>query len=159
MDIRAWNVVAAPDGSAVYLTVSGKKPERGEAGELWILRGGKWSTIDLTRFLEAPWNRVSSPSVSLGGDGALYIAAECGPPFWGAAGKDIWLLTSRDEGKSFTAQPVSVTDPELPNWLPNLERNMGHAPFGTPCLVFTHGGPGKNNKEPLPTEIQFVEVK
>ena len=155
MDIRVGDIVIADDG-AVYMTVIGKKPDGHRTGELWVLEQGNWRAIDLRPFLEAPWDQISDGVVSLGVDGAVHIAVSSGAYGWEDPAKEIWLLVSRDRGKTFKTHAISTVDPELPNWLPNIERNMGHAPVTRPHLVFTHGGPGEGNQAESANGIQFV---
>ncbi len=157
MDIRVGNLDVAADGT-VYMTVVGRKGQPGRTGELWKLNGGVWRAIDLKGFLQPPWDKITGAVVSVVEDGTLYVALSSGDEAWGGAGREIHLLVSRDGGMTFDAQPVSVQDPALANWLPNIERNMGHAPVRVPHLLFTHGAPGKKNSDEAATEIQFAVI-
>ncbi len=156
MDVRVGNLAVAPSGT-VYMTVTSRSDSE-RVDELWKLEDGTWQSIDLRPFLDPPWDRIASGVVSVAEDGAIYVAVCSGDNTWGGPGREIHLLVSRDEGQTFDTQAVSTPDPALANWLPNIERNMGHAPVQRPHLVFTHGGPGEKNSNPAATGIQFVAL-
>jgi len=154
MDIRVGNLAAAPSGT-VYMTVN-SRPEAERVDELWKLEDGAWQSIDIRPFLDPPWDRIASGVVSVAEDGTVYVVTSSGDYGWGVPGHEVYLLVSRDGGQTFDAQAVSTPDPALANWLPNVERNMGHAPVRRPHFVFTHGGPGEKNTNPSTTGIRFV---
>jgi len=158
MDIRVGNLVADNHGT-VYMTVVGRKPGQRKAGELWLLEDRTWRPVDLMPFLEAPWNQISDAVVSVTQDGTICVAVSSGAYAWQDPAKEIWLLISRDRGETFTAQAISEIDPDQPNWLPNIERNMGHTPVRVPHFLFTHGGPGQDNESESATGIQFVVLQ
>ena len=158
MDIRIGNLVVGDDGR-VYMTVIGSKPGQRKAGELWLLEDGKWRPVDLMQCLEAPWNQISDAVVSVTQDGTICVVVSSGAYAWQDPAKEIWLLISRDRGETFTAQAISEIDPDQPNWLPSIERNMGHAPVRLPHFLFTHGGPGQANDSESVTGIQFVVLQ
>lgn len=158
MDIRVGNVVCSEDGT-VFMTVNGKKGGTRHF-ELWRLRNGQWDTVQLLPAFppEARALGGTGGTVSVGSDGTVYIAAAAGSSEWGGDANEIYLLTSGDGGSTFSAQPTGTPEPDETNWLPNIERNMGHAPVDVPHFVFTHGGPGERNDAPAATEVRFVSL-
>ncbi|MCP4641506.1 MAG: hypothetical protein GY851_13775, partial [bacterium] len=158
MNIRVGTVVAADDGT-VYMTVFGRRSMDSRGAGLWKLIDGEWSVTDLEQFMEPPWNLVLSASVGLGSDGTVYAVVTCGEKGWGAPGQEIRLLVSRDGGKTFVDQAVSEPNPDRPRWLPNIERDMGHAPVDVPCFLYTSGEKGKDNKAKTANGIVFVRAE
>jgi len=93
-------------------------------------------------------------------EGRLYLATvvQTPPGGWGHPSQEVVLLISDDGARTFRVFSISATDPELPNWLPSVERPFGPRPIGAPALVYTHGGPGVGCTEGDPTEVVFVQL-
>ena len=155
IDIRVGNVALAPDGT-VFITVV--HYEKGADSELWKLEDGRWTPIPLTPHTKGLYNgtAVAEAVASCSADGVLYVALTAGTRGWGAPGQEVGLLVSRDKGKTFSARRISTPDPDVPNWLANIERNTGHAPVTRPHILFTHGHPGEGCTPDIKTEIVFV---
>jgi len=161
IDLRMGNCSVAPDG-VVYATVL--HYTKGSSSELWKLEDGKWTAIALTPVVRefcagpADANPVREAVVHVGTDGTVYVALTVGAGSWGAPGQEVALLVSRDAGATFSVHRVSPVDEETPNWLPNIERNVGRPFVDRPHLVYTHGHPGETCTPDIKTEIVFVTL-
>jgi hypothetical protein len=76
---------------------------------------------------------------------------------WAHPGTEIVRLNSRDEGKTFNITMVSKPDPEVPNWLPNIERPTGFNRVDEPSLIYTSGQAGKGNSDILSNDVVWVK--
>ena len=73
----------------------------------------------------------------------------------------IAILYSADRGATFETVLASPPSPggDVRNWYPSLERPTGHHEVGVPYLVYTCGVKGKDNSDPVGTEIHFVALE
>jgi hypothetical protein len=165
LDMRIGNLVLGPAGRP-WLTAAHYE-KRPRSTTLWHLEEDGWKAIDLLPFLQKrfPGHEVVTGTMTFDRDGVLYVAAVVQPAglkvYFGAEAAEVVLFASKDRGKSFDILPMSRPDPDLPNWLPSIERPYGAGPLsGTPSLLFTHGDKGEfgKNQEGRPTEIRFVRL-
>lgn len=80
-------------------------------------------------------------------------AAEVG---WGGKGTGLVRLEVDAEGRVIQQAPVRGPEPDLPHWLPSLERWCWHAPIDRPALLYTRGlnaGGYANNVNSVRTEV------
>ncbi len=161
LDCRVGGMALDADGNP-FIAVH-HSAGRGQTPWLWHHDGGRWRARDLGPEVRAAVPgcfSAANPSTSITTDGTLYIAVPVAavPGAWGHPSEEVVLLTSRDGGATFESVLISTPDPALPNWLPNLERNTGWNPVTRPHLLYTRGGPGTNNREPLPTEVYLLTL-
>ena len=77
---------------------------------------------------------------------------------WGAKGTELVRLLVDAEGSIRETTTVRSPDPELPHWLPSIERWCPHVPIGSPALLFTRGinaGGYSHNVNRVDTEIRL----
>ncbi len=73
---------------------------------------------------------------------------------WGHPSNEIALLTSDNEGKSFSFQLLSEFNVHRPNWLPSIERPTGHNQvLSRPSMMFTSGVRGERNDDILSNRV------
>ncbi len=185
--IRTSNLVVDPDRIPYITTVStGFRGYSGKWGEaiLWKRHAKGWQTIPLNAYIEDiyPRHRASwaEPSMSFNGEGRLFIAltvvdsrsvdpedatlsgTHVGRPksIFGNASSKLVLLTSGDSGRSFEARRIGQNIPDIPAWLPSLERHTGHNEIVVPHLLYTLGFSGTNNTPAdVNTEIRLITCK
>ena len=93
------------------------------------------------------------------GDGtieALLMAAPHPERAWGANGTELVRLLIRQDGYICGSELVRSPDPEMPHWLPSIERSCWHAPIGKPALMYTRGinaGGYQHNQNRVKTEV------
>ena len=163
MQIRAGSIGVAPDGTPwVPYRFGARTPPEG-----WIARPdgkGGWHRIPLLPWVRKRWperGATFADSLAFDRDGTMYIAVTtvlAADNHWGAASKEIALLVSRDQGKTFAVHEVSPPDPRTANWLPSLERPTTAALIGTPSLLYTHGERGKGCSDILSNDVLFCDV-
>ena len=133
--------------------------------KLWHHDGSEWQNIDLLPIVQQdfPEWEVLYSSIAFDKDGMLYsvsvIQNASAETYWGDPSLEIVLLTSADKGERFEVIPISTVDPNLPNWLPNIERAYGPKPIDVPSFLYTHGGPGVGVTEGEATEVVFVKLQ
>lgn len=97
--------------------------------------------------------------VSRHGDGtieALLMAAPRPERAWGANGTELVRLLIRPDGSICGSEPLRSHDPEMPHWLPSIERWCWHAPIDKPALMYTRGinaGGYQHNRNRVNTEV------
>ena len=163
LDMRCGNLAIDPEGHPWLTAFHNEKKPRSVT--LWHHDGKKWIGQDLLEVVRSKypeWELLYS-SITFDGDGMLYSASaiqkEFGSTYWGDPSLEIILLTSADRGTTFEIAPISKVDPNLPNWLPSIERPYGPKPIGVPSFLYTHGSPGIALTEGDATEVIFVRLE
>ncbi len=163
-NMRVGNLVVDLNGRP-WLT--GVHLEKGNSTALlWHLEGETWQSRDLGKFIQKdfPGQSLCGATLTFDRNGTLYVMGAINSNKekpWGDPTQEIVLLTSSDEGKSFSVIPISKPDAKTPNWLPSIERPHGIEPIGIPSLLFTSGDKGQfgKNKEGSPTKVYFVKLE
>lgn len=76
---------------------------------------------------------------------------------WGHATNEVVRFESRDGGKTFSFETMSVVSSEVSHWLPNIERTTGwNVVVGRPGILYTAGGPGEKNTQLVRNGVRFV---
>ena len=163
LDMRCGNIAIDLDGNP-WMTVFHNETEP-RTVKLWHHDGSQWQNIDLLPIVQKhfPEWEVLYSCVTFDEGGMLYsvsvIQHALAKTYWGDPSLEIVLLTSADKGESFEIIPISKVDPDLPNWLPNIERPFSPKPIGVPSFLYTHGGPGVGLTEGEATEVVFVKLQ
>lgn len=163
LDMRCGNLAIDSDGNPWLTAFHNEKRPRSTV--LWHHDGTEWRGQELLNVIKhqyPDWEILYS-SITFDQDGMLYIVSAIqkafSPTYWGDPSLEIILLTSPDRAKTFKIIQVSKIDPNLPNWLPNIEHPYGQKPIGCPSFLYTYGGPGVGVTEGAATEVTFVKLK
>jgi hypothetical protein len=87
---------------------------------------------------------------------AVLMVSPAAEPGWGAKGTSLVRLEFDAEGRVVRQALVRAPEPDLPNWMPSLERWCCHAPVDRPALLYTRGlnaGGYSNNVNSTRTEV------
>jgi hypothetical protein len=87
---------------------------------------------------------------------AILMLSPAGEPGWGAKGTSLVRLEFDTDGRAIRQTLVHEPEPELPNWMPSLERWCWRAPVDRPALLYTRGlnaGGYSNNVNSVRTEV------
>lgn len=124
---------------------------------------GGWNTINLRPFVPeefSSWNLITPGGLYLDGDRSLTLVAQIylpDPPnrsAWGHPRSELCLLRSTDGGHSFDFDLMTGPNPEIPSWLPNVERPTGfNSVPDQPGMIYTRGGKGDKNTDVLSNEV------
>lgn len=166
-NFRSGNVAVDPQG--IPWILYGQQHQ--QPFEAWIARPVPkkgWQKISLLSFIQDKWPDRSvrtSGNIAFGADGTMYVVAttvnknvEARAASWAHPSAEIVLLVSKDRGRSFRVYEISPPDPELPNWLPNLERPTRHIPINIPSLIYTHGEKGNTNKDIMSNDVVWCDI-
>lgn len=77
---------------------------------------------------------------------------------WGAKGIELFRLLVGADGSITRSELVCPIDPDMPHWLPSIERWCWHAPVDRPMLLYTRGinaGGYQHNRNRVKTEIRL----
>ena len=88
-------------------------------------------------------------------EAVLMVAPEA-EPGWGTKGTELVRLLVGPDGSIARTELVRGRDPDLPHWLPSIERWCSHAPIDRPALLFTRGinaGGYQHNRNRVNTEV------
>ena len=129
-------------------------------GHYFSVHDGKaWQATALGQFMPEDWCLMQScctcdatGRVLIAGSAVPRAIAEDGST-WSHPHNEIFLLTSTDAGRTFTAQQVSDTDPTTANWLANISRPGPNHDLRTPLLMWTHGVKGDGCAPPDETQV------
>jgi hypothetical protein len=75
---------------------------------------------------------------------------------WGAKGTELVRVLVSPDGSIRRSELVCPTDPDMPQWLPSIERFCWHAPIDRPALLYTRGinaGGYSRNRNRVETEV------
>jgi len=75
---------------------------------------------------------------------------------WGSKGTELVRLLVDPNGSVRHAELVRPCDPDMPHWLPSIERWCWHAPIAKPALLYTRGinaGGYQHNRNSVDTEV------
>ncbi|MHC4405861.1 MAG: BNR-4 repeat-containing protein [Planctomycetota bacterium] len=143
-NLRPGNIAVDPDGNPwiVYSRLD-RQPF-----ETWLARpkaGGGWEKKSILPVIQERWPKrsVKTPGqIVFDSNGRMYLAittvhadTSVEGAYWGHQLAEVVLLYSDDLGRTFHVLPVSPPDGEVPNWLPSLERPMGHLLNGVPTIM------------------------
>lgn len=163
-DLRVGGI--AVDPASQLPVVSYSVTEDGIKGNSFLARTnarGEWTTTDLGQFVPAKfekWNLISPGGLTINAKGDYFLVAQIYLPIppnrspWGHPRTEVCLLKSVDGGVTFEFELLTQPDPEVPDWLPNLEKPTGHnlVPLN-PGLIFTRGEKGDKNTEILSNAV------
>jgi hypothetical protein len=77
---------------------------------------------------------------------------------WGAQGTELVRLLFGVDGSFRRSERVCPMDPDIPHWLPSIERWCWHAPVCRPMLLYTRGinaGGYQYNRNRVKTEVRL----
>ena len=106
---------------------------------------GRWAAIPLldhVRSVLPGFGIRHCGQLSRHGDGTIEAVLMVAPERergWGTKGTELVRLLVSPAGTVTAAALVRPRDPEMPHWLPSLERWCPHAPIDRPALLFTRG--------------------
>lgn len=152
-----WGVTCDSRGRLWIL--AGKQGSNGRYLPLSRWTGKGWETVDVGRFL--PADRVptdGSMTIDTADRIHVVIAASTAASSrtWHDPSTEVFYLASTDEGRQFSCQQISATDPAAPSWLPTISRPGPFHPVQTPVILFTHG---PFSAEKVDTEVWAVLVE
>jgi hypothetical protein len=93
------------------------------------------------------------------GDGTIEVVLMVAPEAergWGTKGTELVRVLASPDGSIRRSELVCPTDPEMPHWLPSIERFCWHAPIDRPALLYTRGinaGGYSRNRNRVETEV------
>jgi hypothetical protein len=130
---------------------------------------GDWMKQELLPVIRTRWpNRsVQTPGcIAFDQKGTLYLALTTvnsdqkgKAAFWGHPTDEVIALVSDNQGESFEQFQISLPDPQIPNWLPNLQRPTRPTLLkNPPSLLFTQGPRGETNKDILSNKVYWCEL-
>lgn len=129
------------------------KPD-GKGGWKKTLLNEKFSALPKSWGLGLPGGLVFSEK------NKMYVTLTMSPEvpnedFWARKANEVIMAESTDQGQTFKAKIISKQNPNVPNWLPNIERPTGHNVVKSPCLIFTSGIAGSHHHEQLENKVYF----
>lgn len=160
LDCRVGGLTVDADGNPYLLVNHGKL--HGRQPWLWHHDGTAWRQTDLGPAIEAVAPQrigIANGTCCIATDGTLYVVyAVTVNGKWGDPSAETIALWSTDQGRTFRGLPVSVPDPQAAQWLPSIERNVGHNPVDVPWLIWTAGLVGEGVKPDTVTAIRAAEL-
>lgn len=75
-------------------------------------------------------------------------------PFGSNSLELVWAESS-DGGQTFTSQIISPNDPDVPSWLPSLERPTGFNTVDDPAVLYTYGEKGGGLSDDLDNSVYY----
>jgi len=137
--------------------------------EAWVARPdpkGGWKKIPLLPWIQKRWPKrgaIFADNIAFDREGTMYVAVTTIVPdakkTWGHPSKEVALLVSKNEGRTFEVFELSPPDPTTPAWFPSLERPTGKDPIGVPSLIYTHGHAGKGCDDILSNNVFFCDTR
>ncbi len=129
---------------------------------LSVFRDDRWHTTVIDAFLPDGW-AVHRGNVTVDARGRILLALDAtinaGTARWGHPSLECFLLASEDGGKSFDCVQLSETNPDAPNWLPNITRTGPNHDLRTPLVIYTQGVSGETCKPEDRTKVYGVWVE
>jgi hypothetical protein len=131
-----------------------------------LIKASPWRIRKLAEIQEAyPGYQSTMPGgLCISDDGTMHAVAQIcktdaseAEKMWGHPSTEIVRLTSRDSGQSIAISLDSEPNPDLPNWLPNIERPTGFNHVVNPSLIYTAGIAGKKNTDVLSNDVVWVK--
>lgn len=111
---------------------------------LSVWRDG-WQTTALDPFMPVGWS-IHRGNVTVDANNRILVAVDAtfnaGSNRWGHPSLECFLLASEDGGKTFACAQISETNPDVPNWLPNIARTGPNHDLRTPLVLYTQGTAG-----------------
>jgi len=77
---------------------------------------------------------------------------------WGAKGTELVRILVGTDGSVRHSELVCPIDPDMPHWLPSIERWCWHAPVDRTLLLYTRGinaGGYQHNRNRVKTEVRL----
>lgn len=155
------SMAVSPAGTP-YFTYSIKTPTGAECFLASPQPDGGWRKILLNEFLPGThrsWAMVHQGGVVFTPDGRLIVVSTImdfkpGEEAWAHPSTEIMEFVSRDGGRTFNAGWLSTPDPQVPQWLPNLEKPTGFNEVPPrPGVIYTSGGAGVGLGDVLSNEV------
>lgn len=155
------SMAVSPAGTP-YFAYSIKTPAGAECFLVSPQPDGAWRQVLLNPFLPGThrsWAMVHQGGVVFAADGRLIVVStimdiKSGAEAWAHPSTEIVQLTSRDGGRTFTAGLLSAPDPQVPHWLPNLEKPTGfNETTPHPGVIYTAGGAGAGLGDVLRNQV------
>lgn len=155
------SMAVSPEGTP-YLTYSVKNAVTAECYLVALSPGGGRRQVLLNPYLPAThrgWAMVHQGGVVCTADGRLIVVSTLmdmkpGTELWAHPSTEIAQFISQDGGRTFTAGLLSSPDPQVPHWLPNLEKPTGFNE--TPPhlgMIYTAGGAGAGLGDVLRNQV------
>jgi hypothetical protein len=124
---------------------------------------GGWNSVllnDKIDILPSGWGLGLPGGLTITDDGRMTMVLTMANDtaqgnLWGTTSSEVLWVESADGGQTFTSRVISEIDPNIPHWLPNLEKQTGFNELMTnnPAVVYTAGQRGSNNNEIVSTEV------
>jgi hypothetical protein len=130
---------------------------------LSVWRAGGWQTTALDPFLPAGWS-IHRGNVTVDAHNRILVAVDAthgalGETRWGDPSLECFLLASEDGGRTFACAQISETNPNVPNWLPNISRTGSNHDLRTPLVLYTQGVAGSGCAPEDRTQVFGVWVE
>ena len=154
--------MAVSPGGVPYVIYSIKTPAGAECHLASAQPDGGWRQVRLNSFLPEThrgWAMVHQGGAVFTTDGRLIVVStlmdfKSGAEAWGHPSTEIVQLISKDNGRTFTASLLSPPDPQVPHWLPNVEKPTGFNETPPhPGVIYTAGGAGAGLGDVLRNQV------
>ncbi len=155
-DVRNYGVVCDSRGGVWVLTGDCTGVTRTLLLNQWTDRG--WVSLDLSARLPADWCPIDA-ALTVDTRDRLHVACTCVPDaqrgerLWGNRYAEILHLRLDPATGHCDATPVTLHDPALAHWLPNISHSGPFQPVEHPVILYTRGVPGEGCKPPDQTEV------
>lgn len=129
---------------------------------LSVWRDGGWQTTALNPYLPEGWT-VDLGNCTVDARGRILITCDAAcrteNTTWGLPSMESFLLASEDGGKTFQCAQISETNPDVPNWLPNITRTGPNHDLRSPLILYTQGMTGEGCQPEDRTKVYGVWVE
>lgn len=168
-NLRGGGLIVLPNGKPCVIC----SDTRTEVPETWLAipgGNGSWQNHMLRPYLPdgfKDWGVFTPGNLSWTNDQRLVVAATITPPphdpgksLWGAGPCEVAVFECNAEGAVQSGRIVTSPNPNLPRWLPNIERPTGHNRVPAfPGLIFTEGDAGGANTELLANKVYWADLE
>lgn len=162
--LNAGSIAVGPDGLP-YFPYGVRTEDSSESYLATPYGDGKWRHRQLNKYLPEPvrdWALFMHGGVSFGASGqplVTAVAMRVKPlaPDWGDPTSELVCFRSQDGGETFEGRLLEEIDPDVPSWMPNMERPTGFnemPPY--PSYVYTVGVRGDSLSDQLSNEVWWV---
>ena len=132
----------------------------------FLTDSGQWQIRTLKEIQEAypGWQSTMPGGLCISSDGTIHALVQIvkcdandAEGMWAHPSTEIVRLTSRDNGQTFRITMVSQPNPDVSNWLPNIERPTGFNRVDKPSFIYTGGQVGEGCSDILSNDVVWVE--
>lgn len=161
--LRAGSIGVSPDGIP-SIPYDMRLQESAQA-YLATPREGNWHHLHLNPFLPPEyreWDLFMQGGLSYGATGnAVLVGTVMQVPFgghgWGEPSTEVVRFHSLDGGKTWAGRVFGPPDPDLPRWMPNIERPTGFNEMPLyPAFLYTEGVRGEGLDDQLSNRVWYV---